>query len=1115
MKILGTLIVACFGLLGTSFAFDAMAADCGSGDEFASTRWSKYIELAQRFGCAPGDISNVAAVVEACNANALAKARINAGLVRDFNRAKYVQRVLQHPNRLTIAPRTGSIVGPLNKTWIFPELWDQDDVKLRFTKVNGHNRIKVELCRHQPDGRSIPLAEYVIRGRDPSGTTIDQTISNVRDSFISITINGREPTLDQTSYQLHVERPNQGELLIPRRSGARPVKGFSDLHTHMMSYFGFGGGFVHSNPFHPLSDCDGEHGALAWPFAGSDFEREHPSRTNARVDWPHHLDTAHQQMGVNQLKQAHNHGLSLIVLSAVSNEWASEVLIKDTSKDPDVPRSDMDAVRLQLRAAHAFASENEWFRIARDPWEARRIIADGDLAVILGVEISNLFPENQGDWESQLDELYDLGVRQMGLVHETDTDFAGAARHHGIMFRVANYLKELGVLSIFDLSPGSLQNLQAGIASFAPGPNPIGLKPLGREMLGKLASQRMLIDIDHSSRRARSDIIAFARDHMNNYPLIFTHTRYDALMPTLSEVSELGGYAVSEKEARAYGGFSASSQIKGTGEYMSTNDEILAVMLSGGVVGLRSGPNAIKTLMQPHPTNPQLRIPAEIPNGCPASSEGFAQLVAFGNRRLGVAQSMGSDIASPLVSQLGPRQSANESNATLACAGFTNTNNLEDSESSTISRSPIGGVAVPPPQLLPAFQETNGESLLAGDNPRRWQSMQAQFSTEGMKHIGMMPALLNDVSALGADINPLLRSAENVLRTWERAWDDNRQELDLGEYWAMMELPVPSDFVGTVPSNRWQVNKLYDNNATFGAWQDVLNGALPWQYTKFADFNGDGRSDVIRRTADGRWLLMYMRVDGDFSGAWVEVNIARRTLLRDVRFADFNGDGRADVFRRTGDGQWQIRFSRDNLSGTIQRPLRDGANLASLPPFGPWVTVGEDADSTLQDLRFADFNGDGKADIVRKLPGSQQLTIRYMDDDSRFGNWVFAGLASQPMGQLRFVDFTGDGVADLMSIPADIYESTMLRVKSGNRFGEAQAVALPNRGDRMRFADFDGDGFNDAFVRENDGTWRIKFRNADDFGPWVSVGSAGATPLEALVFADFDADGRVDVLRAN
>src|SRR3546814_9491918 len=63
-----------------------------------------------------------------------------------------------------------------------------------------------------------------------------------------------------------------------------------------------------------------------------------------------------------------------------------------------------------------------WFRIVSSPEQARQVAADGKLAVTLGVEVSEPFgcsvrngiPQcTEDDIDRGLDELYDLGVRQM------------------------------------------------------------------------------------------------------------------------------------------------------------------------------------------------------------------------------------------------------------------------------------------------------------------------------------------------------------------------------------------------------------------------------------------------------------------------------------------------------------------------------------------------------------------------------------------------------------------------------------------------------------------------------------------------------------------------------
>ena len=81
-----------------------------------------------------------------------------------------------------------------------------------------------------------------------------------------------------------------------------------------------------------------------------------------------------------------------------------------------------------------------FFRIVTSPFEARRVINDGKLAVVMGIEVSKLFdcgvqdgqPECTADQvDARLQEVYDLGVRDMELVNKFDNGFAGVAGDSG------------------------------------------------------------------------------------------------------------------------------------------------------------------------------------------------------------------------------------------------------------------------------------------------------------------------------------------------------------------------------------------------------------------------------------------------------------------------------------------------------------------------------------------------------------------------------------------------------------------------------------------------------------------------------------------------------------
>jgi len=88
-----------------------------------------------------------------------------------------------------------------------------------------------------------------------------------------------------------------------------------------------------------------------------------------------------------------------------------------------------DSLKRQLDALKAWASDNsDWMEIAYSASDARRIVNEDKLAVILGIESEYAFgAENQTfDPEERLDAYYENGVRTFYLAHKINSRLAGA-----------------------------------------------------------------------------------------------------------------------------------------------------------------------------------------------------------------------------------------------------------------------------------------------------------------------------------------------------------------------------------------------------------------------------------------------------------------------------------------------------------------------------------------------------------------------------------------------------------------------------------------------------------------------------------------------------------------
>lgn len=436
------------------------------------------------------------------------------------------------------------------------------------------------------------------------------------------------------------------------------LEGVADLHLHMFAEEAFGGGWFHGSYDGPaevaLGPCDGgepgDHGRLREELApllgtcegmpldelanmvplvsaivngggnlvsefvavvpGSDGDTgRHLDRTGGWPDfesWPRWDAIAHQQVWKEQLYDAYQAGLRIEVISAVSLDWLCRALPEENLERPQC--DEMDDVRIQLQQANAFADEHDWVEVATSAADARRIVSEGKLAFILSVEASHIMGE--GDWRTQLDELYDLGVRTLQPVHQLDNRFGGAAPHNSI-FHVAQYAENCHIDHDCGLTTDAVT---LGFDLDANCKNTLGLTDEGRELVQAMIDRGMLVDAAHLSEQSVRDLheIAVANDY---YPIYISHGHFREIMTKDRQHEE-----------------------KTTPAWIS---EVLRE--TGGMLGLRTAHEEVNTYEG-----------SPVDNTCHGSSRSFAQAYDFGRLGLQVSIGLGSDL-NGFIQQTRPR----------------------------------------------------------------------------------------------------------------------------------------------------------------------------------------------------------------------------------------------------------------------------------------------------------------------------------------------------------------------------------------------------------------------------------------------------------------------------
>ncbi|KRB78582.1 hypothetical protein ASE01_04815 [Nocardioides sp. Root190] len=343
------------------------------------------------------------------------------------------------------------------------------------------------------------------------------------------------------------------------------VRGFVDAHTHGMA-FEFLGGSVHcGRPWHAygapyaLVDCPDHtftQGKGALLEAALSGEASHdPVGWPTFKDWPAPESLTHEGTYYRWLERAWRGGQRLFVNLLVENNKLCQIYpLKRNSCD------DMDSIRLQAKDMRVMQDYIDaqfggpgkgFYRIVEDPFEARRVINSGKMAVVMGIETSIPFgctykkllgkdyPAcTKAEIDANLDEMHALGVRQMELVNKFDNALAGVAGDSGAigpLVNAANFLEtgsfwamehcepadgesadnpQLAVLP--DLGAGQQDALFGaigkvlGLLPAVPlyGPpahcNRRGLTELGVHTIEALAERNMVFDPDHLSVKARA-----------------------------------------------------------------------------------------------------------------------------------------------------------------------------------------------------------------------------------------------------------------------------------------------------------------------------------------------------------------------------------------------------------------------------------------------------------------------------------------------------------------------------------------------------------------------------------------------------------------------------------
>ena len=304
-------------------------------------------------------------------------------------------------------------------------------------------------------------------------------------------------------------------------------------------------------------------------------------------------------------------------------------------------------------------------------------------------------------------------------------------------------------------------------------------------------------------------------------------------------------------------------------------------------------------------------------------------------------------------------------------------------------------------------------------------------------------------------------------------------------------------------------NQSTPGNILFGAQQDIPASGLSHEGAAVADFDGDGKLDVVLANSfNPASMSVYKNIS---TGSAIQfnapINYAADSGPYTVAVGDIDGDGKPDIILANNGSNVISFYKNTSSSGNIS--FADSINFtAGTNPYS---------------VAVRDLDGDGKADIAVTTQGSTSslLVMRNttLNGIVSFDNAV--NVASLSGGFTVSVgDLDNDGKPDLAVANGSGAVTVVKNVSTSGTFS-FYSPQIFNTGKYLEciaMADLDMDGKPDLITSDNQSNQISVLRNTSTPGN-ISFEShvdytAGAYPIFVAV-ADLDGDGRPDIINAN